>query len=263
MSSQKAAWSACALALVLWARCGGAQALPEIIPQTTDDALHAMSQQAAIIFAGQVVAIRHRDGVNGGTGIVEIDFAVEDAIRGVIGATYTLREWAGLWQTGDAHFSVGQHCLMLLHSPSPSGLSSPVGGMDGAIPIRGSSRPPPPQATRLRESQTAALATQTDSRMIDLRWIGIRVVRPLSYRPATVARQTALPVSIHAYARMTISATAPESESPWTSGTADVSVPAATSEAAEPAAASASEFTSYPAMLAILRAWEKSDDAAR
>jgi hypothetical protein len=251
MRSQQTVWSACALALVLWARCGDAQALPQTTQQTAEDALHAMSQQAAIIFAGQVVAIRHRDGVNGGTGIVEIDFAVEDAIRGAIGATYTLREWAGLWQTGDAHFSIGQQYLMLLHAPSQSGLSSPVGGMDGAIPIRGSSPPPPTQAT------------QSDSRMIDLRWIGIRVVRPLSYRPATVARQTALPVSIHAYARTTISATAPESESSWTPGTADVSAPAAISEAAQPAAASASQITSYPAMLAILRAWEKSDDAAR
>jgi hypothetical protein len=39
--------------------------------------------------------------VNGATGVVEITFAVEDAVRGVSGSTYTLREWAGLWPAGD------------------------------------------------------------------------------------------------------------------------------------------------------------------
>ena len=81
------------------------------------------------------------DAKNGATGVVEIEFAVEDAVRGVSGGTYTLREWAGLWPAGDEPFRVGQRYLMLLHAPGAAGLSSPVGGMDGAIPIRGGTGP--------------------------------------------------------------------------------------------------------------------------
>ncbi len=60
----------------------------------TEDALHAMTQMAAVIFAGRVVAIRQPQRAGGA---VEIEFAVEDAIRGVSGGTYVLREWGGLW----------------------------------------------------------------------------------------------------------------------------------------------------------------------
>ena len=123
--------------------CGVAQepptaALPQAVPpQGITDALHAMSRLAGVIFAGQVVAVRRIDGGNDATGIVEIQFAVEDAVRGVSGGVYTLREWAGLWPAGEEPFRVGQRFLMLLHAPSVAGLSSPVGGMDGAIPIHG------------------------------------------------------------------------------------------------------------------------------
>ena len=52
------------------------QAVAQSTPQTTEDELHAVSQRAGVIFAGQVVAVRRHDGTNGATGIVEIDFAV-------------------------------------------------------------------------------------------------------------------------------------------------------------------------------------------
>ena len=89
---------ACGLAL-LAGECGYGQS-----SQTTGatcDALHAMSRLAAVIFAGQVIGVRRHDAVDGATGTVEIEFAVEDAVRGVSGGTYTLREWAGLWPAGD------------------------------------------------------------------------------------------------------------------------------------------------------------------
>ena len=156
----------CGLALLAAAECGYGQS-----PQATGatcDALHAMSRLAAVIFAGQVIGVRRHDAVDGATGTVEIEFAVEDAVRGVSGGTYTLREWAGLWPAGDQPFRVGQHFLMLLHAPGVAGLSSPVGGTDGAIPIRGSGPAPP--------------ANATDGRVVDLRWIETRVVRPIVYR---------------------------------------------------------------------------------
>lgn len=266
MQSQKAAWFACALALAFSAGCGHSQTLTQIptqiTPHTTEDALHEMAQQAAVIFSGQVVAIRHHDGANDGTGIVEIDFVIADAIRGATGGTYTLREWAGLWQTGNVPFSVGRQYLMLLHAPGPSGLSSPVGGMDGAIPVRGGSQPTPFLASS-QVSGSTLVSTSTDSRVIDLRWVGVRVDRPLAYRPESVARQTALPVSVRAYAVIRNATAAGESDSSRTSQAADFGVSVVNTEAAPPNPSSASQFTPYTATLAKLRAWEKNDDAAR
>jgi hypothetical protein len=139
-----------------------------------------MTQMAAVIFAGQVVAIRlpQRAG-----GVVEIDFAVEDAIRGVSGGTYVLREWGGLWAAGNEPLRVGQRYLMLLHAPGPAGLSSPVGGTDGAIPILGGE------------------ARAADGRVVDLRWVATRVARTVAYGAEPVARSTLQPVALRADAR--------------------------------------------------------------
>src|ERR1700733_12985976 len=101
-------------------------------PETVVDVLHQLSDKADVIFAGQVLAIRRP-----GNGVVEVEFRVDEAIRGCTsGTTYTLREWAGLWMADDQRYRVGQRLLMLLHSPGAGGLSSPVSGLDGAIPIR-------------------------------------------------------------------------------------------------------------------------------
>ena len=226
---------ACGLTLLAAAECGYGQS-----PQTTgatDDALHAMSRLAAVIFAGQVIGVRRHDAVDGATGTVEIELAVEDAVRGVSGDSYTLREWAGLWPAGDQPFRVGQRFLMLLHAPGVAGLSSPVGGTDGAIPIRGSGPAPP--------------ANATDGRVVDLRWIETRVVRPIVYR--VTERQTALPASarprMNAVAGLTQEEAGPSAAAPGSPITADVS--------------SASQSAAYATVLTLLRSWVKEDDAAR
>ena len=142
--------------------------------------------------------------MGGETGVVEIVFAVEDAVRGVSGATYTVREWAGLWPAGDTPFVVGQRYLMLLHTPSAAGLSSPVGGMDGAIPIRGVAGGGMVGANATAEEiagidtggsvaagsagagSTSGRST-VDGRVVDLRWVGTRVTRPVVYRSGAQA----------------------------------------------------------------------------
>lgn len=163
------------------------------IPQTVEDVLHQMSDKADIIFAGEVTAIRPHIAETTASGFVEIDFRVDQAIRGTAGGTYALREWAGLW-TGDAHrYKVGQRLLMMLHAPGPSGLSSPVGGMDGAIPIRGGGG----------ASLLATASTVSSAPVADLRWLGAKLLHPASYRlqsllpatPLTVAQQMAGPSS--------------------------------------------------------------------
>jgi hypothetical protein len=210
-------WIACVLALCVGVASGcafGQVAAPPGAPLTdpaTEDALHALARLAGVIFTGQVVAVRRHVANDGAAGVVEIEFAVDDAIRGTGGGSYTLREWAGLWAAGDEPFRVGQRYLMLLHAAGAAGLSSPVGGMDGAIPIRG--------------------GTTVDSRTVDLRWIRTRVVQPIGYRAAPVARPTArLPAS-------------------------------RVDDAA--AAISSTQTAGYRAVLSKLRNWERDDATAR
>jgi hypothetical protein len=161
MAQRSMGWAVRALTLLLVLRGTGAfaQALAEIANETAQSALADLSQRADVIFAGQVTAVRRHEGQGGASGTVEIDFAVQDAVRGVAGGLYTLREWGGLWQAGQTPFRVGQRYLMLLHAPGPGGLSSPVGGQDGAIPIRGGA----------------------GIRTVDLRWMAARVERPIAY----------------------------------------------------------------------------------
>jgi hypothetical protein len=181
------AWPVWLLVLGLSAAGCGAQTLP----QATTDELHALTQQAAAIFTGQVVSVTRQEGQAGSGGVVTIDFAVQDAIRGAGGGVYALKEWGGLSPVLAQPFRVGQRYLMLLHATNAAGLSSPVGGADGAIPIGGG----------------AGLATETDGAAgaelraagpmeadgVDLSWIATRVVRTISYRDGP--RGTAVPVA--------------------------------------------------------------------
>jgi hypothetical protein len=166
-------------------------------PQSLEDALHQLSDAAGVIFVGEVIAIRHRAGENGASGIAEVDFRVDQAIRGCSTGIYTLREWAGLWSGGDQRYRVGQRLLMLLHAPNPAGVSSPVGGMDGAIPIRGAVSELAPQGgaasaavanatsiTTTRSASTAVAATSAPP-VADLRWVGTRVLRSISFQTTT------------------------------------------------------------------------------
>ena len=136
-------------------------------PQTVIDVLERISGRAAIIFVGQVVAVRRSGSASG---VVEVDFRVDTAIRGCTADSYTLREWAGLWVVNNERYHVGERLLMVLHAPSAAGLSSPVDGTDGAIPIRQGGSATPYQGS------AAAL------RFVDLRWLGAKLPHPVSYR---------------------------------------------------------------------------------
>jgi hypothetical protein len=163
-------WSWIAWAMVALAQSGGAAKPSAEMPQTFEEALHAMSDAAAVVFAGQVVSVRRVEGTGGASGVVEVTFRVERAVRGCSdGGTYVLREWTGLWAGGDPRYRVGQRLMMLLRAPAASGISSPVGGMDGAIPIRGV------------ESELVGVVTSAAAAgpvtMVDLRWVGTGFAR--------------------------------------------------------------------------------------
>jgi hypothetical protein len=141
-------------------------------PQDVETALHQMSDKADVIFVGHVTAVKRQDGEGIASGVVEVDFQVDQAVRGcTAGTPYALREWAGLWEGDDQRYRVGQRLLMLLHAPGAAGMSSPVDGMDGAIPIvRGGS---------------GALVAGSSARVappaVDLRWVGAKLLHSVSY----------------------------------------------------------------------------------
>jgi hypothetical protein len=141
------------------------------LPTDVEDELRLMSEQAGIIFAGQVLAIHWISPSVVGAGWVDVEFSVEQAVRGCAGQErYVLREWAGLWAGGVQRYRVGQRLLMLLHAPSASGLSSPVGGQDGAIPIAGMGVAP----------KAGDDSTSAGDQAVDLRWLETRVERTAS-----------------------------------------------------------------------------------
>jgi hypothetical protein len=165
--------------------------------------LQTLSAQASVIFAGEVIAIVRP--ISESTGVVEIRFRVDAPVRGCdASGTYTLREWAGLWSGNAPRYRVGQRLLMLLPATVAGGVSTPVGGLDGAIPLV-----PIP----------APSAEFTDKLGLDLRWIATRGQRTLAepttggdrwvgpIRPLTRTTSTS-PTSLTAVIAL-LSATAP------------------------------------------------------
>jgi hypothetical protein len=103
------------------------------VSTSTNAALVEMAGRAGVIFVGTVLSVDRKDAA----GYVDVRFRVEDGIAGCrTGGVYGLREWAGLW-TGAPRFGVGQRLLVLLHMRGPAGMSSPVDGMAGVIPVSG------------------------------------------------------------------------------------------------------------------------------
>lgn len=216
-------------------------------PATLEDALHQMSDKADIIFAGQVIAIRHHDGQGVASGFVEVEFRVDQAVRGcAAGTPYILREWAGLWEGGAARYRVGEQLLMFLHAPGPSGLSSPISGLDGAVPIHGSA------------SAMVAGAAAAQTPMADLRWVNTHVLHPVSYRTASPHfdhRSGVVVPFLDSHPSVLAKAESAEREDvPMTSE--------AFSSHASVAIAPVHE-ASVQSVIGMLRSWQKAPDAAR
>jgi hypothetical protein len=103
-----------------------AQAMPDV---SVDAALGSMGARAAVVFAGQVTSI-HRD-----HDVVEVQFRVDEKVKGELSGVYILREWAGRWQMGQARYRVGQFGVFFLHGQTARGMGSSVDGMEGVLPM--------------------------------------------------------------------------------------------------------------------------------
>ena len=89
-----------------------------------------------MIFAGTVTSIIPvRPAGSQQVESVQVTFQVEQAVRGArIGQTLTIREWAGLWSSGE-RYHVGERLMLFLYAPSKIGLTSPVGGPAGRFAV--------------------------------------------------------------------------------------------------------------------------------
>jgi hypothetical protein len=100
------------------------------MPDTSvSGALRSMASRAGLVFVGRVQKIERKGGV------VETTFGVEQVVLGSAGATSMLREWGGLWAAGEQRYQLGQRAMVFLHEASAAGLSSPVDGMEGVVPV--------------------------------------------------------------------------------------------------------------------------------
>jgi hypothetical protein len=98
--------------------------------------LRLLTRNSGYIFDGTVLSVERVAEAEPGTlAAVQITFPVDQAIRGVRnGQVLTIREWAGLWNSGERYRS-GERLLLFLYRPSKLGLTSPVGGPLGRFAV--------------------------------------------------------------------------------------------------------------------------------
>jgi len=92
-------------------------------------------RSSGYIFAGTVKSVERVAPRGNGVATVLINFHVDQAMRGVrTGQTLAIREWAGLWESGE-RYRPGERVLLFLYPPSKLGLTSPVRGPMGRFRI--------------------------------------------------------------------------------------------------------------------------------
>jgi len=93
-------------------------------------------RSSAMIFSGTVLNVKHATAPGQARAITQITFRIQDAIRGVHpGQVLEVREWGGLWNTGE-RYRPGETLLLFLYKPSKLGLTSPVGGAAGRFRMK-------------------------------------------------------------------------------------------------------------------------------
>lgn len=96
--------------------------------------LHIIVAPSGYVFSGTVKAVeRIKPRSPGSVAVMQITFYVNHGYRGVrSGQTFSIHEWAGLWESGD-RYRLGEHVMLFLYPPSRLGLTSPVPG--GRFPV--------------------------------------------------------------------------------------------------------------------------------
>ena len=152
--------AAAASARIAAAQLLSATAIPEpfappLAPGSNDvsSVMRSLSSRAGVIFVGQVEKIQPNGGV------MDIVFSVQQHVAGDVGDTYTLREWSGRWAGGQQRYNVGERAMIFLYPPNAAGISSPVDGMAGVVPL-------------------IPMGAKEDA-LLDIRFLETRLERPL------------------------------------------------------------------------------------
>src|SRR6185437_5040077 len=127
---------ACALFLI-------AAAIPAQATSVLPVDLDHMVKSAAVAFQGTVTDVHtERDPQAGDRIVTFVTFQVDDALKGPVGSTYTLKQIGGRLPTGESlridgipSYTVGESYVVFLTGPSSLGLSSPVGLSQGRFRI--------------------------------------------------------------------------------------------------------------------------------
>lgn len=190
------------LAGVAWMAAGLASAQVRSVPSqpaevetTVAGALGRLAARAGLVFVGTVVSIDRTPGV------VEISLRVEQVIQGQPGGLYVLREWAGRWPPGTHRYSVGQRSLFFLNAPGPSGLSAPVDGGEGVVPVLGD---PAFGAVVDAQRLNATLLRSVGEKLSDVRTVSLQEAAQLVLdagqtglrRPANPSGEKPVPIDV-------------------------------------------------------------------
>jgi hypothetical protein len=141
--------------------------------------LQQMAGQAGEIFVGRVVEIhlmgdssRNFPDWPDGAGLVSITLQAEDCVLGcATGQLVQMREWAALWRGQPHRYTPGQRALWFLYPPNAAGVSSPVNGMLGVLPVK--STVAHSSSTETANAETAAGQSVPQ---VDLRWVQTAVL---------------------------------------------------------------------------------------
>lgn len=96
-----------------------------------------VARAAGLIFTGTVVSVRsHAPSQASPVATVEAKFLVDRGIAGAhSGQVVTIREWAAVWPMQRPMRRDGSLALFFFYPPSAAGLTSPVGGPVGQVPL--------------------------------------------------------------------------------------------------------------------------------
>jgi len=127
----------CALAILVLAAAIPARAT-SVLPLGLD----RIVGDATVAFQGTVTDMRAEKDPQTGFIVTNVTFRVDDALKGPVGTTYTLKQVGGRLPTGETYriegvpaYTVGQSYVVFLTAPSSIGLSSPVGLAQGRFAV--------------------------------------------------------------------------------------------------------------------------------
>ena len=91
--------------------------------------------RSGYIFSGTVIGIQRVSATENAVAATQITFRVAEGIQGVrSGEIFTIREWSGLWDSGE-QYRPGERVLLFLYPPSKLGFTSPVAGPLGRFAV--------------------------------------------------------------------------------------------------------------------------------